>query len=132
MYLEFLEDTGQEIDPKMKKDLSLWIEKFAPENFFCIVTTHCKKYVGMSWGLTGEKMTLDGIFIKRGFRGRLRAIKKISDALRELLQQSKAIAICSVVPENQVKRVLRKGFKVSGIVIEKRLGANWQTQHRRA
>lgn len=131
MYLEFLEDTGQSIDPKIRKDLSMWIDKFSPENFFCIVATHCKKSVGMSWGLTGNKLTLEGIFVRRSFRTRLKAIRKLVEGMNALISETKPIAICSVVPENQVKKTLRKGFKISGVLIEKRLGEKWPMQHKR-
>lgn len=135
MYLEYLADVGASVSSEIKKDLFMWVPRFAETGFFVKLAMHGKLNVGMCWGRVTEKrlssdekstekrIEVEGIFIRRGFRGRIKAIKKLLDGLNDILCQTSAVAISTIVPENLVKSASRKGFKVSGILVEKRLGA---------
>lgn len=123
MWQEFMEDTGQ----GSSDSLEPWIPKFCDPKFFCIMAIHGKKWVGMSWGYVPDagdltkRLEVEGIFIKRGFRQRLKASKLLTDALLEIATKTQAVALSSVVPETCVKGLKRKGFRVSALVVEKTL-----------
>lgn len=137
MYLEFLSDTGQSREG-IEKDLSIWLPKFGNPFFFCLIEYHGKKLVGMTWGTvpkdetSPKKLTVEGLFVKRGFRGRLKAVQELSGALRELANKTNSVAVSSIVPENCLRGLRRKGFKVSALIVEKDIrGDSWQAEFKR-
>lgn len=128
MYLEYLSDTKQPIPKKIEKSLFLWVQRFSDPHFFVQLAMHGKKNVGMVWGHFRERkitedesersIHVEGIFLKRGFRGRVKGLRRLVDSLKETASQNHAIALSSVVPQNWSTK---HKFRVSGVSVERGL-----------
>lgn len=124
LWLAFMADTDGDIKGR-DRDLSQWIPAFSSSKFFLYLLMHGKTYVGMTWGYKPDPqevtLRVEGIFVKRAWRGKLRAVKCLTEAISAECKKSGAVAISSRVNENQIRRVKRKGFKVSALIVEKDL-----------
>jgi hypothetical protein len=134
LWVEWMNDTEQPMDLGEASDLSRWLVRFSDPRFYCYQAIHGKLRVGQVWGMacdSSNKLTVEGIFIRRGFRGKLRPVRLLTDKLLDLAKG--AVALSAIVPENQRKRLTRHGFQVKSLLMEFDLGegAKWHQKDKR-
>jgi hypothetical protein len=88
LYKEWCQDNKLPIPTPDK-----WWFEYADSRFFCLLAKHGKKAVGITWGRVEryyEKpiMRLEGFFIRRGFRGKMKFTRGLHKSLVSLAKDN--------------------------------------------
>lgn len=99
-FVEYLRDTNQSLEPMT----DMWLFKFADPNFFCHVFKHGRAVVGMYWGsnipyFKEPTIQVDGLFVRRSFRGKIRYIRGMVVELNKLMTDNKTRKLFLAMPK---------------------------------
>lgn len=92
---------------------SFWLVKFRDPTFFCLLAKHGRKPVGFVMGhveayYETPRATIEAVFVRRGFRGKLKFIRTLSEKSRDFLKSMK-IATIAYSREKVRERALNNG-----------------------
>lgn len=99
LYQEYCKDLGI---PHPTSDF--WLYKFTRSNFFCLLAKHGRKPVGFVMGefepyYEKPKARIDSVFIKRGFKGKLKFVRALVKEAKDFVKKSDV----ALVSFNRVK-----------------------------
>lgn len=108
LYSEYIVDTKQE---DQSHSINAWLSKFSKPGFFCFMGAHGKKYTGMVWGELREgRAEVEGVLVRRVYRGELRFVLPLVRTLKKYLIDSQIVDISILLPETYTKALARKGL----------------------
>ena len=117
---EYLRDQKSEL-AKLQRNGDEWLYRFSNPCFFVFLALHGKQVVGMTLGETKpwcHKAVIEGFFVRRKFRGKIRGVRALAVALKGFLKDNSVRGVEAQVPEQNKSFVARKGFSPQGVVME--------------
>lgn len=95
------------------KDYEKLTSKLLDETRQYLLLVHGKKVVGMVWGARdGDEMTVEGLFLRRGFRGKMKFSRKLVEASLQMTEGFGTIR--AVLPPGKLPR---KNQRVLGTIV---------------
>lgn len=93
LYAEYAKDTKTNIP-----EPTFWFIKFRDPMFFCLLAKHGRKPVGFVMGrmepyYETPRAVIEAVFVRRGFRGKLKFIRSLSKDCKQFLKDMKIATI---------------------------------------
>ena len=93
LYIAYCQDAG--IEHKPDEVFQRWVGELCNENKYYMILMHGRKALGLVWGTDlGSSFEVEGIFLKRAWRGKYRFSKWIYRALLEKKKKFGILDIC--------------------------------------